>query len=365
MMKLGKASRSNLFVLVISKCATTSLLKLVLVMLFLRTQIAAILLRGRCFSVTLKAPYRFEDSSFSYCFCCGFKPRPKLFSTLVRQSPASKLDLPLFTVAFSSGLGKLYRNKQLYDLAKKELHSVKQVVEMLAKTKSVDEKVLSEKNESIFGTCLRCQLILDSARVNAEKVWQKFMNYMRLDVVAYNTAIHAIGLSEGVDFSIPLYKEMMESGCKHNVATYNVIIKLLCENGRMKEAIDMLREMHRKACHPNVIIDDCFFRSLVKPNEILRLFEKMIESGVRPGLDTYVMLMRKFGKWGFLRPLFIVWDKMEQLGCSPDESAYNALIDALVEKGMLDMAKKYDEEMLAKGLSAKPRVELESGDVHL
>ncbi|GAB2269517.1 hypothetical protein Dimus_004434 [Dionaea muscipula] len=195
---------------------------------------------------------------------------------------------------------------------------------------------------------------------------------IRLDVVAYNTAIHAIGLSEGVDFSIRLYKEMMESGCKPNVATYNVIIKLLCENGRMKEAIDMLREMHRKACHPNVITYNCFFRSLVKPNEILRLFEKMIESGVRPGLDTYVMLMRKFGKWGFLRPLFIVWDKMEQLGCSPDESAYNALIDALVEKGMLDMAKKYDEEMLAKGLSAKPRVELgtkdanrESGDVHL
>ncbi|GAB2265099.1 hypothetical protein Dimus_000166 [Dionaea muscipula] len=83
----------------------------------------------------------------------------------VGKTISCKLGLPLFTVAFSSGLGKLYRNKQLYDLAKKELHSAKQVVEMLAK--SVDEKVLAEKNGSIFGTCLRCQLILDSA-VNEE-----------------------------------------------------------------------------------------------------------------------------------------------------------------------------------------------------
>lgn len=84
----------------------------------------------------------------------------------------------------------------------------------------------------------------------------------------------------------------------------------------------------------------------------------MIESGVRPRVDTYVMLMRKFGRWGFLRPVFILWEKMEKQGLSPDVSAYNALIDALVQKGMVDMARKYDEEMLARGLSAKPRVEL-------
>ncbi|GAB4850052.1 hypothetical protein Ancab_029350 [Ancistrocladus abbreviatus] len=193
-----------------------------------------------------------------------------------------------------------------------------------------------------------------------------------LDVIAYNTAVHAIGLSEGVDFSIRLYKEMVELGCKPNVVTYNTIIKLLCENGRMKEAYDMLKQMRNKGCDPNVITYNCIFRCLVKPNEILWFFDRMIENGVRPGLDTFVMLIRKFGRWGFLRPVFLVWNKMEELGCSPDESAYNALIDALVQKGMVDMAKKYDEEMLEKGLSAKSRLVLgaeagpgDSGDVNL
>ncbi|KAL2928815.1 hypothetical protein RDABS01_034226 [Bienertia sinuspersici] len=193
---------------------------------------------------------------------------------------------------------------------------------------------------------------------------------MQLDVVVFNTVIHAIGLKEGVDFSIRLLKEMKELGCEPNVVTYNTVIKLLCENGRMKEAYSMFNQMHKKGCEPNVITYHCFFRCLVKPKEMLRLFERMLESGVSPTMDTYVMLMRKFGRWGFLRPVMIVWDKMKELGCSPNEAAYNALIDALLQKGMVDMARKYDEEMLAKGLSAKPRVELGtktaiSGEVEL
>ncbi|KMT03256.1 hypothetical protein BVRB_8g197990 [Beta vulgaris subsp. vulgaris] len=207
----------------------------------------------------------------------------------------------------------------------------------------------------------------------ALKLYKEMRNKrMKLDVVAYNTVIHAIGLKEGVDFSIRLLREMKDLGCEPNVVTYNTVIKLLCEDGRMKEAYGMLHQMRKMGCEPDVITYHSFFRCLVKPKEMLRLFERMLESGVSPRMDTYVMLMRKFGRWGFLRPVFIVWDKMKELGCSPNEAAYNALIDALLQKGMVDMARKYDEEMLAKGLSPKPREELRkeeaddrSGDVEL
>ncbi|KAJ4718558.1 Pentatricopeptide repeat-containing protein [Melia azedarach] len=116
--------------------------------------------------------------------------------------------------------------------------------------------------------------------------------------------------------------------------------------------------MPKKGCVPDVMTYHCFFRSLEKPREILLMFDRIIESGIQPKMDTYVMLMRKFGRRGFLRPVFLVWKKMEELGCNPDEFAYNALIDVLIEKGMLDMARQYEEEMFAKGLLAKPREEL-------
>ncbi|CAA0816443.1 Pentatricopeptide repeat-containing protein -mitochondrial [Striga hermonthica] len=181
---------------------------------------------------------------------------------------------------------------------------------------------------------------------------------IRLDVVAYNTVIRALGLYEGVDVSMRLYKEMIELGCQPNVVTFNTIIKLLCDSGRYREAHKVFDLMIKKGCEPNIVTYHCFFTSLEKPREILKLFDGMLERGVRPRMDTYVMLMRKFGRWGFLRPVLLMWKKMEEHGLGPDEFAYNALIDALVQKGLVDTARKYEDEMLAKGLSAKPRAEL-------
>lgn len=181
---------------------------------------------------------------------------------------------------------------------------------------------------------------------------------IKLDVVAYNIFIRAVGVSQGVDFAIRAFREMKESGINPTVVTYNTIIRLLCDSYRIKEALALLRTMRDDNCQPNAVSYHCFFACLEKPNQIIDLFDRMVESGVRPRMDTYVMLLSKFGRWGFLRPVFVVWDQMKKFGCSPDADAYNALIGALVEKGQIDLARKYDEEMLLKGLSPKPRKEL-------
>ncbi|XP_074383179.1 pentatricopeptide repeat-containing protein At1g80550, mitochondrial [Apium graveolens] len=181
---------------------------------------------------------------------------------------------------------------------------------------------------------------------------------IRLDVVAYNTVFRAVGQCDGVDAAMRIFLEMKESGLEASVSSFNVLVKFLCENGRYKEVYEVLDKMSGCGCPPNVITYHCIFTCLEKPKEILELFDRMFKSGVLPKIDTYVLLIRKFGRWGFLRPIFVVWKKMEEQGLSPDEFAYNALIDALLEKGMVDIARKYDDEMLAKGLSAKPRAEL-------
>ncbi|KAL1198583.1 Pentatricopeptide repeat-containing protein [Cardamine amara subsp. amara] len=181
---------------------------------------------------------------------------------------------------------------------------------------------------------------------------------MKLDVVAYNTVIRAIGVSQGVEFGIRVFREMRERGCEPNVATHNTIIKLLCEDGKMKDAYGMLNDMPKKGCQPDSITYMCLFARLEKPSEILSLFGRMIRSGVRPKMDTYVMLMRKFERWGFLQPVLYVWKTMKESGDTPDSAAYNAVIDALIQKGMLDMAREYEEEMIERGLSPRRRPEL-------
>ena len=49
---------------------------------------------------------------------------------------------------------------------------------------------------------------------------------------------------------------------------------------------------------------------------------------------------------------------MKESGDTPDSAAYNAVIDALIQKGMLDMAREYEEEMIERGLSPRRRPEL-------
>ncbi|XP_019436331.1 PREDICTED: pentatricopeptide repeat-containing protein At1g80550, mitochondrial isoform X1 [Lupinus angustifolius] len=215
-------------------------------------------------------------------------------------------------------------------------------------------------HKSLYSYSIYMDIMCKSGKPwKAVKLYKEVKNKgIKLDVVVYNIVIKAIGLSQGVDSSIRVYREMKELGLKPTIVTYNTIIRLLCDGYRYKEALALLHKMRKNGCHPNVASYHCFFACLEKPKEILELFDRMVESGVRPTTDTCVMLMKKFGRWGFLRLVFLVWNRMEKLGCSPDASAYNALIDALVEKGLIDMARKYDEEMLAKGLAAKPRKEL-------
>ncbi|KAG0473420.1 hypothetical protein HPP92_015277 [Vanilla planifolia] len=177
------------------------------------------------------------------------------------------------------------------------------------------------------------------------------------DVVAYNTVIQAAGQCDGADRAIRLYREMLDSGCRPNVVTFNTIVKLLCVEGKLGEGYAFLEKMRKNGCEPNVITYHCLFRYSSRPQQILWLFERMLVTGCHPRMDTYVMLIKKFGRWGFLRPVFMVWKAMEEHGCSPDAFAYNAFIDALLQKGMVEMAKKYDQEMIAKGLSPKPRQE--------
>jgi pentatricopeptide repeat protein len=115
-----------------------------------------------------------------------------------------------------------------------------------------------------------------------------------------------------------LYREMIDAGCKPNTATFNTIVKLFYKEGRFKERYAFVEQMHKAGCRPDVVTYHCFFQYLSRPQEVLGLFEKMLELGCKPRMDTYVMLIKRFGRWGFMRPVFTVWKAMEEQRLSPD-----------------------------------------------
>ncbi|KAJ0464291.1 putative tetratricopeptide-like helical domain superfamily [Helianthus annuus] len=96
--------------------------------------------------------------------------------------------------------------------------------------------------ELIVDTCVRIIYIYIYIYIDVQskskKLWKGVKLYketkkkgIKLNVVAYNTIIQAIRVFEGVDVVVNLGREMLKLGCEPNVETYNIITKVLCENG--------------------------------------------------------------------------------------------------------------------------------------
>ena len=63
-------------------------------------------------------------------------------------------------------------------------------------------------------------------------------------------------------FQFQVFREMKEVGCEPNVMTYNRIVKLLCENGRIRDAYRVFNQMREKGCALNVMTYHFFFGCL-------------------------------------------------------------------------------------------------------
>lgn len=90
-----------------------------------------------------------------------------------------------------------------------------------------------------------------------------------MDTVAYNIVVQAVGMANGADNSIKMFREMTELGVRPNTVTFNIVIKSLCYWGRFAEAYGFLHQMGRgDRSAPDVITYHCFFQYLNRPKEV-------------------------------------------------------------------------------------------------
>ncbi|KAL9264934.1 Separase-like protein [Drosera capensis] len=165
----------------------------------------------------------------------------------IGKTIACKQGLPLFTLAFSSNLGKLYRKKQLYDIAKKELQSAKHMLEMLVK--HVQRKKITEKCRSVFDTCSRCQLILHRA-INEEtsKLYRSYIHVenchqwfvTRLNYTKWKNLSQ--GIIDAEQDQVPEF-----AGTKFSVTKANSTGCLKCSPTKFSKANSLLYFMHLKS----------------------------------------------------------------------------------------------------------------------
>ncbi|KAI3791532.1 hypothetical protein L2E82_05330 [Cichorium intybus] len=177
------------------------------------------------------------------------------------------------------------------------------------------------------------------------------------DRKVYNAVIHSLAKSGLVVKARDLMKSMEEKGISPNAITYNSLIMPLCKSQRSSDTHEVFDEMLQRGLMPTDRTYHAFFRASRTSEEVFSILKKMNVMGCCPSHDTYVMLIRKFSRWGELENVSKIWNEMIHNGLDPDRSSYVARVHGLFLNGMLEEAYKYHVEMKAKDMVPEPEIE--------
>ncbi|XP_021911833.1 pentatricopeptide repeat-containing protein At1g74900, mitochondrial-like [Carica papaya] len=148
---------------------------------------------------------------------------------------------------------------------------------------------------------------------------------------------------------------MVKEGVLPSVATYNVLIQVLCKKDSVENAVLVFEEMVGKGYVPNSITYNLMIRGLChaeKMDRAIELLERMKQDGCEPNVQTYNILIRYFCDAGEMEKGLDVFEKMGVGDCLPNLDTYNILINAMfVRKRSDDMlvAGKLLVEMIDRG----------------
>ncbi|CAN6544215.1 unnamed protein product [Malus baccata var. baccata] len=134
-------------------------------------------------------------------------------------------------------------------------------------------------------------------------------------------------------------------GIQPNVVTYNTIIHGYCSIGRVGRAQMLFSALKDKG----VELDSYMYVACAR-KEDLRLFNKMLEIGLVSTIVTYNTLIDGYCNKGDLDKAFGYRDEMVKKGVLPTVSTYNLLIHALLMEGKMVEVDDMVKEMKDKGM---------------
>ncbi|CAI9276519.1 unnamed protein product [Lactuca saligna] len=228
----------------------------------------------------------------------------------------------------------------------------------------------------------------------AGKIWNEMTDEgFTPDIVAHNIMLEGLLKSHKRSEAIKLF-EIMKSKGPCNTRSFTIMIRDLCKQKNMKEAIEsyenmlnhnykpdaavytclitgfgnvkqmdkvygLLKEMKEKDCPP----DGRLYNALIKlmtnrrmPDDAVRIYKKMIQSGIKPSIHTYNMMIKSFFMMENYEMGVAVWEEMSEKGVCKDDNSYTVFIGGLIRIGRSMEACKYLEEMMEKGMKV-PRID--------
>ncbi|XP_027912890.1 pentatricopeptide repeat-containing protein At2g15630, mitochondrial-like isoform X3 [Vigna unguiculata] len=151
-----------------------------------------------------------------------------------------------------------------------------------------------------------------------------------------------------------LYAEMFTMKIKSSVYTFNIMVNVLCKEGKLKKAKEFIEYMEALGVKPNVVTYNTVIHGhcLRGKFQMARvIFQTMKDKGLEPDCYTYNSFISGLCKERRLEEATGLLCKMLEIGLVPNAVTYNALIDGFCNKGDLDKAFACRDEMISKGVT--------------
>ncbi|EYU34833.1 hypothetical protein MIMGU_mgv1a022327mg [Erythranthe guttata] len=316
-----------------------------------------------------------------------------LVSLLEEMGEKGLLTMETFTICIKVFAAAKERKKAvaIVDWMKKHnfkvgIETVNCLLDALGRAKLAKKsQTLFQKLEHKFAPNIRTYTILINGwctvknLMEASRMWNEM-----IDIVAHNIMLEGLLRSHKISDAIKLFEVMKCKGPLPTVRSYSVLIKNLCKHGHLKEAIDYFDEMVDSGCGPDAAVYTCLmtgfanqkkmnikncqpdgrlYNALIKmmvnrrmPDEAVKIYKKMVQSGFRASVHTYNMIMKSYFVARDCEMGLAGWEEMKRRGFFPDENSYTVLVGGLVRQGRLNESCRYLEKMIDTGMRA-PRID--------
>ncbi|CAA7016315.1 unnamed protein product [Microthlaspi erraticum] len=347
------------------------------------SSLSRILLRGT-FSFSSPTNGRFF-SAVSAAAAATSERKPSLI-TLVNDERDPKYITEKFKKACESEWFR--KNKAVYE----------RTVRRLAAAKKFEwiEEILEEQNKyhnmSKEGFVARIINLYGRAGMfeHAQKVFDEMPERnCKRTVLSFNSLLNACINSKKFDLVEGIFKELSgKLSIEPDIASYNTVIKGLCGNGSLTEAVALIDEIESKGLKPdnftyNVLLHESYSKGhfekgeeiwgrmveknvprdirsynakllgsalVMKSEEMVTLFDELKGNGIKPDVFTFTAMVRGFAGEGKVDEAKMWYKEMEKNGCRPMKYIFTSLLPAMCKTGDLESAFELCKEIFSKRL---------------
>jgi pentatricopeptide repeat protein len=156
--------------------------------------------------------------------------------------------------------------------------------------------------------------------------------------------LHGLFQARRIVAAREFYMKMVDSGTQLGISTYNIVLRGLCENSCVDEALRIFEGLRSKEFQLEVWTFNIMINALLKVgriDEAKGLFSAIVLSGPVPDVITYSLMIESHIKEGLFEESDELFLSMEKNGCAANSRMLNVIVRRLLEKGYVRRAGTY------------------------